>query len=168
MQFTKRIFECRKCPQAVLLPLPGVVLCLSQKETFLFPVCSTVLHVHVSLLYMYMFYCFRCTCFTALHVHVKQPHTPRFYTLLYEQGGYQYRKKRQMVMQTPLDRTDQVKIEFQLLFRVICSLTIGTDVKMVPIYVIVRCIYCQGALRILLCGVSSLLIVSIQRNFVKV
>ena len=29
--------------------------------------CFTVLHVHVSQLYMYMFYCFTCTSKTMLH-----------------------------------------------------------------------------------------------------
>ena len=48
------IFSMEKVSIDGMLPLPGVVLCLSQKGTFLSPVSSLVLHVHVSLLYMYM------------------------------------------------------------------------------------------------------------------
>ena len=92
------IFSMEEVSIDGMLPLPGVVLYLSQKGTFLSPVSSLVLHVHVSLLYMYMFHCLTCTCFTALHVHVKQRYTPRLHTLLYEIELYQYRRKRRMAM----------------------------------------------------------------------
>ena len=48
------IFSMEEVSIDGMLPLPGVVLCLSQKGTFLSPVSSLVLHVHVSLLYMYI------------------------------------------------------------------------------------------------------------------
>ena len=44
------IFSMEKVSIDGMLPLPGVVLYLSQKGTFLSPVSSLVLHVHVSLL----------------------------------------------------------------------------------------------------------------------
>ena len=81
-----------------LLPLSGVVLCLSQKGTFLSPVCSLVLDVHVKQHEMHMSYCPTCTCRTALHVHLKQCYTPRLPTLLYEIELYQYRRKRLIAM----------------------------------------------------------------------
>ena len=81
-------------PHAESTPLPGVVLCLSQKGTFLFPVSSLVLHVHVSLYHMYLSYCTTCTCRTALHVHLKQYYTPRLPTLLYEIELYQHRRNK--------------------------------------------------------------------------
>jgi len=81
-------------PHAESTPLPGVVLCLSQKGTFLSPVISLVLHVHVSLYHMYMSYCTTCTCRTALHVHLKQYYTPRLPTLLYEIELYQHRRNK--------------------------------------------------------------------------
>ena len=40
-----------------LLPLSGVVLCFSQKGTFLSPVCSLVLDVHVKQHEMHMLCC---------------------------------------------------------------------------------------------------------------
>ena len=70
----KHISEWRKCFQAIWLSLPGVVLCLSQEGTLLFPVYSMVLHV-------------------------KQPYAQRLYILLYELGLYQCREKRTMAMQ---------------------------------------------------------------------
>ena len=85
-------------PHAESTPLPGVVLCLSQKGTLLSPVSCIVLHVHVSLLHMHMSYCPTCACRTALHVHLKQRYTPRLHTLLYKRGLYQYRRKRWIVM----------------------------------------------------------------------
>ena len=91
-------FRWRKCPWTASIPLSGVVLCLSQKGTFLFPVHSLVLHVHVKLHEMHMSYCTRCTCRTALHVHLKQRYTPRLHTLLYEIELYQYRRKRLIAM----------------------------------------------------------------------
>ena len=81
-----------------LLPLSGVVLCLSQKGTFLSPVCSLVLDVHVKQHEMHMSCCPTCTCRTALHVHLKQCYTPGLHTLLYEIELYQYRRKRLIAM----------------------------------------------------------------------
>ena len=91
-------FRWRKCPWTASIPLSGIVLCLSQKGTFLSPVSSIVLHVHVKLHEMHMSYCTRCTCRTALHVHLKQRYTPRLHTLLYEIELYQYRRKRLIAM----------------------------------------------------------------------
>ena len=88
----------RKYLQTASLPLPGIVLGLSQKGTFLSPVSSIVLHVHVKQHEMHMSCCPTCTCRTALHVHLKQRYTPRLYTLLYERGLCQYRRKRLMTM----------------------------------------------------------------------
>ena len=97
-------FRWRKYPQMALLPLSGVVLCLSQKGTFFSPVHSLVLHVHVKLHEMCMSYCPTCTCRTALHVHLKQCYTPRLPTLLYEIGLYRYRRKRQIEMPDNIQR----------------------------------------------------------------
>ena len=91
-------FRWRKCPWTASIPLSGIVLCLSQKGTFLSPVSSIVLHVHVKQHEMHMSCCPTCTCRTALHVHLKQRYTPRLYTLLYERGLCQYRRKRLMTM----------------------------------------------------------------------
>ena len=63
---------------------PGMDKTLSRRVTYGSPVCNVVLHVHVSLLHMYMSYCPTCTCRTALHVHLKQCYTPRLHTFLYE------------------------------------------------------------------------------------
>ena len=88
-----------------LLPLSGVVLCLSQKGTFLSPVCSLVLDVHVKQHEMHMSCCPTCTCRTALHVHLKQCYPPRLPMLLYGIELYQYRRKRLMAM------TNAIKFE---------------------------------------------------------
>ena len=63
--------------------LSCVVLYLSQKGTFLFPVHSYVPHVHVVLSHMHMSYCSTCTCRTALHVHLKHHSPTTFGTLGY-------------------------------------------------------------------------------------
>ena len=76
-----------------LLPLSGVVLCLSQKGTFLSPVCSLVLDVHVKQHEMHMLCCPTCTCRTALHVHLKQDYSPGKGTFLPEKDKVQYRTK---------------------------------------------------------------------------
>ena len=67
-------FRWRKYPQTALLPLSGVVLCLSQKGTF-FPgeqycftcTCKAVRHVHVGQHDMCISCCFTCTSKTMLH-----------------------------------------------------------------------------------------------------
>jgi len=94
MKLAGRIFKVPEVSLAILLPLPGIVLCLSQKGTLLFPVQSLVLDVHVKLHEMHMSYCSTCTCRTALHVHLKQRYTPRYHTLLYERELYRCRRKR--------------------------------------------------------------------------
>ena len=76
-----------------LLPLSGVVLCLSQKGTFLSPVCSLILDVHVKQHEMHMSCCPTCTCRTALHVHLKQDYSPGKGTFLPEKDKVQYRTK---------------------------------------------------------------------------
>ena len=91
-------FRWRRCPQTASLPLPGIVLHLSQKGTFFSPVSSIVLHVHVKQHEMHMSCCPTCTCRTALHVHLKQCYTPRPPTLPYEIELYQYRRKRLIAM----------------------------------------------------------------------
>ena len=81
-----------------LLPLSGVVLCLSQKGTFLSPVCSLILDVHVKQYDMCMWDSTTCASHAALHVHLKQDYTPRLHTLLYEIALYQYQRKRLIAM----------------------------------------------------------------------
>ena len=119
-------FRWRKCPWTASIPLSGVVLCLSQKGTFLFPVHSLVLHVHVKLHEMHMSYCTRCTCRTALHVHLKQRYTPRLHTLLYEIELYQYRRKRLMAMTNAIKlKTVQEWINLRLDERCTIGLTLS-------------------------------------------
>ena len=76
----------------------GIDKALSRRVTYEASVCSLVLDVHVKQHEMHMSCCPTCTCRTALHVHLKQSYTPRLYTLLYERGLYQYRRKRRMAM----------------------------------------------------------------------
>ena len=76
-----------------LLPLSGVVLCFSQKGTFLSPVCSLVLDVHVKQYNMCMWDSTTCASHAALHVHVKQNCAPGKGTLLSEKNKVQHRAK---------------------------------------------------------------------------
>ena len=82
-------------PCAGSMLLSGVVFCFSQKGTFLFPVYSLVLHVHLKRYEMHMSYCSTCTCRTALHVHLKQRCILRLLTFLYKIELYQYRRRKQ-------------------------------------------------------------------------
>ena len=76
-----------------LLPLSGVVLCLSQKGTFLSPVCSLILDVHVKQYDMCMWDSTTCASHAALHVHLKQDYSPGKGTFLPEKDKVQYRTK---------------------------------------------------------------------------
>ena len=61
------IFSVAEVPLNDIVTVARCVLCFSQKGTFLFPVSSLVLHVHVVLSHMYMSYRFTCTSKTTLH-----------------------------------------------------------------------------------------------------